>query len=117
MKFLIWSHFVIGLVGYLLVASFRNSTDAASFAMGAGLSWFNLLSLVITWPRILAKKLVALSIGVIVLKFAILGSIVYAVVAWKAADIGWFSFGIGTVILSTVATGLMPQESPEKAER
>ncbi|MCM2280519.1 MAG: hypothetical protein NDI61_01585 [Bdellovibrionaceae bacterium] len=117
MKFLIWSHFAIGLIGSVIIGFWSGWVNASDFAAGAALSWLNLLSLVVTWPRILAKKLVALSIGVIVLKFAILGSIIYAVVAWKAFQIGWFSAGIATVVLSTVATGLLPQESPEKAER
>ena len=78
----------------------------------------NLCVHVVAWPRILVKKQVALSIGVIVFKFAILGWIIYEVVAGNLIgvvfgnrfgprlDLGWFGAGLSIVVLSVLTTGL-----------
>jgi hypothetical protein len=79
---------------------------AASFAAGGALSFLNLLLLAYAWPRLLQKKQVALSIGVIVFKFAILGWIIYEVVTRKLFQLGWFSAGLALVIASTVLSAL-----------
>ncbi len=118
MKFLVAFHFLLGAAGTVILAYGAGEVAAKGFALGAGVSWFNLLSLVLTWPWILAKKLVALSVGVIVLKFAILGSIVYVTVFSRAVDLGWFAAGLTTVVVSVVVTAfVVSRESPEKAER
>lgn len=111
------SHFVAAVVLTAVIAFISGTYSALSFAAGAGASFLNLIALVYSWPRILAKKSVALSIGVIVIKFAILGWIIYEVVSSQALPLGWFAAGLGLVILSTVATSFnVTQQSREKVE-
>jgi len=104
MKILISVHLAFGVALTALFAGIHGWNAAIGFATGASVSFLNVLILVSTWPRILAKKSVALSIGVIVFKFAILGWIIYEVVTEKPVHLGWFSAGLGLVVLSTLAT-------------
>ncbi len=93
--------------------------EALSFASGAGLSFLNLAALSVTWSLILAKKLIALALGVIVFKFAILGWILYEVVRSKYLLIGWFALGMGLVVVSALIAGLRTSDdsSEEKVVR
>lgn len=120
MRFLLVFHLAVGAAGTAMLAAFDGSSGALSFAIGAGISWLNLLALVVTWPWILAKKLVALSTAAIVLKFAILVSIMYAVSTSKAFQIIWIAAGMATVVVSVVATALYVSwktaEQEKKAE-
>lgn len=117
MRFLLSFHLAAGLVLTAAFALLSGTSDALSFAAGAGLSFLNLFALTFSWPRILAKKLVALSIGVIVFKFAILGWVIYEVVTSKRIHVGWFAGGLGLVVLSTVVTSIIvSRQSPEKAD-
>jgi hypothetical protein len=51
----------------------------ASVAMGIGLIELNLLFLVFVWSLILRKKLIALVVSLIVLKYAFLGYLIYKI--------------------------------------
>lgn len=117
MNMLISIHLALGVALTALLAGVQDWSAAIGFAAGAGVSFLNVLVLVSTWSRILAKKSVALSVGVIVFKFAILGWIIYEVVTEKTVHVGWFSAGLGLVILSTLATSFaVTQNSPDKVE-
>lgn len=117
MKFLLSFHLAAGVALTAVFSLMSSTSDALSFAAGAGLSFLNLCALTFAWPRILAKKLVALSIGVIVFKFAILGWVIYEVVTSRQIRLGWFAGGLGLVVLSTVVTSfIVSRKSPEKAE-
>lgn len=84
---------------------------------GATVTLFNLWILVAAWPRILAKKQIAVGVAAIVFKFAILGLILYLVTNSKHVQLGWFAFGLGTVLPSVLVTAWrMPHLFPEKAE-
>lgn len=106
MVFLLLFHAILaGIITGSLYFAVGQSV-AGAFAAGAGVSFLNLIFLALTWPRLLQKKQVALSTGVIVFKFAILGWIIYEVVARKLFHLGWFSAGLALVIVSTVVAAL-----------
>lgn len=106
MTFLLGFHFGAAFFLTTVIYLFLNITSAKSFAAGASLAMLNLIALVFTWTHILKKKLVALSIGVIVFKFAILGWIIYRVVTGEIFQVGWFSAGLALVVLTALATAL-----------
>ncbi len=124
MRFLLLFHSVATVVMAAVIFLKSGSLSALSFLLGSGLIFFNFLALIYAWPRILAKKTIALPIGVIVIKFAILGYIVHEVVTTEIVNIWWFMAGLATVLLSTTATGLfaadlvvnMSLNSSEKVE-
>lgn len=66
----------------------------------------NVAALQFAWGRILSKKQVALSMGVIVSKYAIIGFILYRVATENLLDIPWFAAGFSMVILGAVASTL-----------
>jgi hypothetical protein len=108
MIFLPVIHLVFGTLATLAVAYFSGPSAAISCASGAGLTFLNLVVLVVAWPKILAKKHVAWAILVIVSKIAILAWILYEVVhletRWGGIQLGWFAVGFGLVFPSVVAT-------------
>ena len=94
---------LLGVVVYFACSK----VASLGFLFGAGVSFFNLLTLVIVWPLILRKKLVALSGGIIVIKFAILGWILYEVVTQNSLQVGWFATGLAVVVLSVLVTAFI----------
>ena len=117
MKRVLEFHIAASLLLALLLFALRSQEAAIAFIFGSSVSFFNLVALTVVWPRILAKKLVALSIGIIVIKFAILGWILYAVVTGKLFQLGWFAVGMGLVVPSVVATSIkVSQNSLSKAD-
>jgi hypothetical protein len=111
MRFLLLFHaFVsLGLAG-LFWALFGAAT-ALSFYLGSLVILINFAVLALVWPIILAKKQIALSIGVIVIKFAIFAWIMNEAAVASAKNhlfLGWFSGGIALVNLSALAAALQP---------
>ena len=75
----------------------------ASIAFGAGLMLFNVVVLGWSWRRLIAKKSIAWTVGIIVIKYAVLlGSIVFL------ARLEWFRpLGAGLGIASFVFAALV----------
>jgi hypothetical protein len=117
MRFLLYFHTLLTVVGATLACFLVGESAGVSFLMGALVSLINLAGLVFAWPLILAKKLVALSIGVIVFKFAILGWILYEVVHTSYVHTGWFAGGLAIVVISVTATSfnISPKTASEAA--
>jgi hypothetical protein len=86
----------------VIVACMARFDQLVAFMVGATLITLNLGLLAFAWKNILAKKLVALSVGVIVIKYAILGIIVFFVVNYEGWSVGWFAAGMGTLLISCV---------------
>lgn len=105
MRRLLYSHVISGLIGAVLVY-LSSPGGLTSYAIGAAISFIHLSSLVYAWPRLLAKKQVALSIVIIVFKFAILGWILYLAVNSDAIRLGWLAVGIALVVPSVIITAL-----------
>lgn len=106
MMFLLLFHFVLSCLLGLTIYFFLGGLAAVSFAAGAGLGFLNLVLLSFAWGNILRQKMVALSVGVIVFKFAILAWIIYEVVTRELLAIGWFSVGLGVVLVTAMASAL-----------
>ncbi len=113
MRGLLAIHALLAVCGAILVSLVVEPLSGISFATGAMVSFANLVVLVFVWPRIFAKKLVALSVGVIIFKFAILVWILNEVATGKQLQLGWFSTGLGLVILSAIATAIRESRSTE----
>lgn len=106
MRFLLLFHAAASIVLVAIVALTNEASATYSVLAGALVSLMNLVFLVITWPRLLAKKQVALAVAAIVFKFALLGLILYFVMQSEAIRLGWFSMGLGMVIVSVLATSI-----------
>lgn len=105
----------ITILGAGVVGFFTTSAAGFSFAAGAGVILFNFAVLVFGWPRVLAKKQVALGSVAIVIKFAILGWILYLVTHSSSVRIGWFAFGMATVFPSLLMAAFSLQAEAVKA--
>ena len=114
MKFLLLAQFLLSLGGTALLWIGADAEAAISFAAGGGLMFGNLLVMVLFWPLILAKKLFALSVGVIVFKFAILAWIINEIAIGKAIQLGWFSVGMSLIVVSVLATAVRDSIAVDK---
>jgi hypothetical protein len=103
---LVGIHIILGAFASLLGWWFGGPLVAQSIAAGSGLSLLNLLALSTVWPRIFAKKQVALALSVTVFKFAILGWILFEVVRQNYLSIGWFAVGMGLVTITVIIKGI-----------
>lgn len=104
MKFLLLTHLVLSVFGAVFLGLFMDWSTAFSFVAGAGLMLGNFAFHALVWPFFLPKKLFALSIGVIVFKFAILAWILNIVATGNTLQAGWFAVGICTVVVTAVIT-------------
>lgn len=96
--------------------AYGQSQLAASFAYGALLMLINMTGIVWSWWRILGKKPVALTILIIVIKYALLlSSMFYCVQA------GWFNalgagLGVASFALAILGAAIHTEPKPEKEE-
>jgi hypothetical protein len=104
--FLLVVHAALGLLVSLITFKYLGWIYTQGVAAGVLLSLVNMGLLVFAWSRIFEKKQVALSIGVIVFKFAILGWIIYKVVSRQLFPLEGFAAGMGLVMISAVLTAL-----------
>lgn len=88
--------------------------EAISFLIGAILILINAFLLWFAWKLIFTQKFVALSIGVIVFKYAILGIFIFKIIEKPWLDLLWFSMGIATFIAPAVAYAVV--EARKKQE-
>lgn len=93
---------------------FESVQLGASIAIGASLMLFNVIILGWSWHRLLAKKSIAWTVGIIVIKYAVLlGSIVYL------ARLDWFrpigaGIGIASFILAALVLAVRSKILEEK---
>ena len=66
----------------------------------------NLLVIAYAWSNILAKKLIAWSVATIVIKYAILGVIIFELVFRDLVDIAWFGAGMGVLLISSICVSV-----------
>ena len=115
MKFLLYFQLVLGFAGSIAAWLLVAPVAGGSFAIGALMTLFNFAILVFGWPRILARKQVALATLAIVSKFAILGWILYLVAHSPAVHLGWFALGLGTVVPSVITAAFKMPTWPSSA--
>lgn len=104
MKIFFLTYFIIGALGSVFLYLFSSKLAAISFALGCAIMMLNVVGLQFAWGRILVKKQVAVPMGVIVFKYAILGFIIYRIVTSNSFELSWFAAGFSVVLISAVAT-------------
>lgn len=104
MRLFFLSYLIGAVVGALVLQIWHSQLAAVSFIVGAVLMMLNVATLNFAWGRILTKKQVALPVGVIVIKYAILGFIIYYVATHNVLLVPWFAAGFAVVLLSAVVS-------------
>ena len=106
-------HSALALCAAGLITLFYDFSPALSFLLGASVILVNLAVLALVIPFIFAKKQFALSIGVIVFKFAILAWIMNEAVNTASStltksqfSLGWFAVGLALINVSALATAV-----------
>ena len=102
-KLLFAIQIAVTLLGAVLSWILWDFTAAGAAGLAATLMLANLVALQWCWNCFLVKKVFALPIGVIVIKYALLIVILYTFVVSRQIDVRGLSVGLGTIILSTVA--------------
>lgn len=87
-------------------ALFGGLYAALSCLYGALLGGANMAALAWAWGQIIFKKNIALAVGVIVFKYAILGALIYLlIVHWAVNGLAFF-VGLSVVIPAVVSVGI-----------
>lgn len=91
---------LFGAVLALLLWFFYSHDAGLSCAAGSAIMFLNLLSFYLTWKLVLAKRSMALTVLVIILKYSILG-----LIFWSLTTATWiqplgFVLGISTLLLA-----------------
>lgn len=111
---LAWIQLLVG-AGFALAGGWLSDLQlGASIAFGAGLMLFNLIVLGWSWQRLIAKKSIAWTVGIIVIKYAVLlGSIVYL------SRLEWFrplgaGLGISSFVFAVLVLAVKSRMQKEK---
>ena len=105
---------VITLGGAWLIGYFIALHHGYSFLSGALVILTSFWLLGWAWSLIFQKKLVALAVGIIVFKYAILGIIIFTLVKLAWFDPLWFSMGVASLILSAITYALKEAKEGSK---
>lgn len=89
---------------------------ALSYLIGGLLIWYGLISWGIGMSFIFQKKYIALSMGIIVFKYAILGVIIYWFVHQNWAQPLWFSLGVASFVITALIYALTEALKEEKKD-
>ncbi len=106
----------ICLLGTLLLALLLSKESAASYFSGSFLIFLNVVSLAVAWTFITQKKLIALSVSLIVFKYAILGVIIYQLLKFPWLNALWMSVGLSSLLITTLLFGLSHGLNNQKEE-
>jgi hypothetical protein len=100
---------ILGVIGTACVLPTLGPYPGISFLAGSGLVLFNLalfqwiLKLLMDRKLILMdRKLIALGLLIIVIKYVILGIIVYQLLKVETLSVVWFSAGLTTLVASSL---------------
>lgn len=101
----------LGTLGFMVGAGVNS---AASFACGSGLLLVNVLALAWAWWRVITQKTIAWTVLIIVIKYAVLLSLITYL-----SRVTWFvsvaaGFGIASFLISALAWAVVSREK-EKA--
>ncbi|MGZ5278938.1 MAG: hypothetical protein ACXWC9_03295 [Pseudobdellovibrionaceae bacterium] len=107
----------ITAIGSIVLLEGRNPESAASFAIGSGIILLNVLSLAFVFSRVIQKKLIALSISIIVFKYAILGIIIYKLLSLAWVDRIWLCVGLASLVVSALFFASVAKTDDEDEEQ
>lgn len=99
MKTLLFIHIVFSGIFILMAAFLGTTLQTRSFALGSFISIFNVVAIYFSWSRILNKKSIALAIGVIVIKYAILTSLIYYLASSGRIALVSFAMGVASLVV------------------
>lgn len=102
-------HVLLSLVMIAAMFLFQTPQHATSFAAGTAVIAVNWLALEFVWSRLLAKKSIALAIGVIVIKWAFFGAICIGIVRLNWVDSTWLILGVASIIPTVLVVALKKQ--------
>jgi ascorbate-specific PTS system EIIC-type component UlaA len=88
--------------------------SAASYFSGSFLILVNVTVLAVAWSFITQKKFIALSVSIIVFKYAILGVIIYRLLKFPWLNPVWMSIGLGSLLITTILFGLLQSLNNQK---
>jgi peptidoglycan/LPS O-acetylase OafA/YrhL len=111
MKRIVPIHLILLTVGALTLWVYSSTGDTVSFALGGVFTLANLGVLGFAWKLVLEKKSIALAIGVIVLKYAILFLVVFGVITSTYLSGLWFGAGFALIGLSSAIWSLLKSRS------
>lgn len=103
MNFVLAFQMIISALGSILLGYFYAPQQAGSFAAGSLAIGLSFAMMAIGYALIFKKKMIALAIGIIVFKYAILGIIIFTLVKLSWFDPLWFSMGVASLVLSAIA--------------
>jgi hypothetical protein len=102
MKHILIFQAFLALVGPLLVSYFVAQQQAYSFFVGSLVILVSVFLLGWAWSLIFKKKLVALAAVIIVIKYAILGIIIFELAKQAWFRPLWFSLGVASFTLTAI---------------
>lgn len=102
MKKVLISQALISVLGSLLIAIFIAPHQGYSFLAGSLVIFISFLMLGVGFSLIFHKKLIALAIGIIVFKYAILGIIIFTIVKLPWFTPLWFAMGVASFVISAI---------------
>lgn len=114
MNFVLSVQMLITVLGGLLLGWLSGSQQSASFATGSLAIGLSFSMMAIGYGLIFRKKMIALAVGIIVIKYAILGIIIFTLVKLSWFDPLWFSMGVASLILSAIAYALKEAKEGNK---
>ena len=114
MKRLLGLHLFIMTLGFSGLYLGGLTQGAISFSVGSGVIFLDLAILGWCWRNILHKKLIALAILVIVLKYAFLVSVIDWALTDAGLSAGWFCVGLATILTTVLAQAILAWQLKEK---
>jgi hypothetical protein len=102
MKLFIIIQLAVTVLGAIVLGEGRGPEGAASFAIGSGIVLVNVMSLAFVFQKLIQKKLIALSLSIIVFKYAILGIIIYKLLSLPWVDRLWLCVGLASLVVSSL---------------
>lgn len=106
MKFILTFQVLITLLTGAILGVFAAPQHSISFVAGSFLIVLSFVLMAIGFGLIFKKKLIALAIGIIVFKYAILGIIIYTIVKLPWFNPLWFSLGVASFVISGIGYSL-----------
>lgn len=114
MNFVLSVQILITALGSILLGSLLGIQPAASFGVGSLSIALSFSMMAIGYGLIFKKKMIALAVGIIVFKYAILGIIIFTLVKLSWFEPLWFALGVASLILSAIAYALKEAKEGNK---
>ncbi len=116
MRWINWTQIAATVLGFVLVTYFNTMQNALSFAIGALFTTANLIYFSWIFMVLIRKKLVALGLSLIVIKYALLAAALYYLLKTQSVDWLWVLIGFGTLIPTILLSALIQTFSNKQSE-